>query len=101
MPFLRRATRPKRRRPIATYAANGKGDVAGPRGAEQVSGRDDDRADLSNVPAAGAGCRRRLVPGFGRHEVIIESPRHVASLSELTDAEAELVFRPIAIGFAS
>jgi UDPglucose--hexose-1-phosphate uridylyltransferase len=31
-------------------------------------------------------------PGFGRHEVIIESPRHVASLSELTPAEAELVF---------
>jgi UDPglucose--hexose-1-phosphate uridylyltransferase len=32
------------------------------------------------------------LPGFGRHEVIIESPRHVASLSELTSAEAELVF---------
>jgi UDPglucose--hexose-1-phosphate uridylyltransferase len=32
------------------------------------------------------------IPGFGRHEVIIESPRHVASLSELTLAEAELVF---------
>lgn len=33
-----------------------------------------------------------IIPGFGRHEVIIESPRHVASLSELTDVEAELVF---------
>jgi UDPglucose--hexose-1-phosphate uridylyltransferase len=32
------------------------------------------------------------VPGFGTHEVIIESPRHVASLSELTDAEGEAVF---------
>jgi UDPglucose--hexose-1-phosphate uridylyltransferase len=32
------------------------------------------------------------LPGFGRHEVIIESPRHVASLSELTDAEAEAAF---------
>ena len=31
-------------------------------------------------------------PGFGRHEVIIESPRHVASLSELTPEEAEQVF---------
>jgi UDPglucose--hexose-1-phosphate uridylyltransferase len=31
-------------------------------------------------------------PGFGRHEVIIESPRHVASLSELSDLEAETVF---------
>jgi UDPglucose--hexose-1-phosphate uridylyltransferase len=33
------------------------------------------------------------IPGFGRHEVIIESPRHVASLSELTTTEAELVFQ--------
>jgi UDPglucose--hexose-1-phosphate uridylyltransferase len=32
------------------------------------------------------------VPGFGRHEVIIESPRHVASLSELTPDEAVTVF---------
>jgi UDPglucose--hexose-1-phosphate uridylyltransferase len=32
------------------------------------------------------------IPGFGCHEVIIESPRHVASLSELTDAEAEATF---------
>jgi UDPglucose--hexose-1-phosphate uridylyltransferase len=31
-------------------------------------------------------------PGFGRHEVIVESPRHVASLSELTDAEADATF---------
>ena len=29
--------------------------------------------------------------GFGQHEVIIESPRHVASLTELTPAEARLV----------
>src|SRR6476620_566337 len=32
------------------------------------------------------------LPGFGSHEVIIESPRHVASLSELTDPEAKAVF---------
>jgi UDPglucose--hexose-1-phosphate uridylyltransferase len=32
------------------------------------------------------------VPGFGQHEVIIESPRHVASLSQLTEAEAETTF---------
>jgi len=31
--------------------------------------------------------------GFGCHEVIIESPRHVASLSELTDLEVETTFR--------
>ena len=42
---------------------------------------------LSDVTPAGA------IPGFGRHEVIIESPRHVASLSQLTPAEAEVVFR--------
>lgn len=34
-----------------------------------------------------------MIPGFGRHEVIIESPRHVASLSELTTIEGELVFQ--------
>jgi UDPglucose--hexose-1-phosphate uridylyltransferase len=39
-------------------------------------------------PDASAG----MVPGFGRHEVIIESPRHVASLSELTATEGDLVF---------
>lgn len=33
------------------------------------------------------------LPGVGSHEVIIESPRHVASLSELTEAESELTFR--------
>jgi UDPglucose--hexose-1-phosphate uridylyltransferase len=32
------------------------------------------------------------IPGFGCHEVIIESPRHVVSLAELTPAEAEAVF---------
>lgn len=32
------------------------------------------------------------IPGFGRHEVIIESNRHVASFSGLTDEEAALVF---------
>jgi UDPglucose--hexose-1-phosphate uridylyltransferase len=31
-------------------------------------------------------------PALGQHEVIIESPRHVASLSELTDDECALVF---------
>ena len=32
-------------------------------------------------------------PGWGMHEVIIESPRHVVSMSDLTTAEATLVFR--------
>lgn len=42
------------------------------------------------TPKSDAG--QAAVPGFGHHEVIIESPRHVASLSDLTDAEAELAF---------
>ena len=32
------------------------------------------------------------LPGFGAHEVIIESPRHIATLSELTDLELDAVF---------
>ncbi len=32
-------------------------------------------------------------PGWGTHEVIIESPRHVVSMSELSSQEATLVFR--------
>ena len=39
---------------------------------------------LSDVPG---------LPGFGRHEVIIESPRHVASFTELLPLEAEYVIR--------
>ena len=35
----------------------------------------------------------RPLPGIGSHEVIVESPGHVASLSELTPIESELVFR--------
>lgn len=40
-----------------------------------------------------AGGLFRSMPGVGRHEVIIESPRHVASVSELSAEEAALVFR--------
>ncbi len=43
-------------------------------------------------PLAG-GPTSGIASGFGCHEVIVESPRHVASLSELTDVEVELVFR--------
>ena len=32
------------------------------------------------------------VPGLGAHEVIIESPQHVVSFSELSDLQAELTF---------
>ena len=33
-----------------------------------------------------------IMPGQGAHEVIIESPRHVVSFSELTDEQAEFTF---------
>jgi UDPglucose--hexose-1-phosphate uridylyltransferase len=47
---------------------------------------------LGSASSSGSADLTGTIPGFGRHEVIIESPRHVASLSELTTTEAELVF---------
>jgi UDPglucose--hexose-1-phosphate uridylyltransferase len=46
------------------------------------------------VPSAPDGTRSvpTTYPALGRHEVIIESPEHVASLSELDDAELDAVF---------
>src|SRR5437762_8390371 len=55
-------------------------------------------ASLSSAPSPegrgifGNGPGSAPMPGFGSHEVIIESPRHVASLSELTDPEVQAVF---------
>ena len=60
---------------IATYGANGKGTWL-----------------VRVVPNKFPAVTPDQPSGFGRHEVIVESPRHVASLSELTDAEAQLVF---------
>jgi UDPglucose--hexose-1-phosphate uridylyltransferase len=39
-----------------------------------------------------ADCLFRTAPALGEHEVIIESPRHVVSLTDLTPAERELLF---------
>jgi UDPglucose--hexose-1-phosphate uridylyltransferase len=77
---------------IATYGADGKAKWlvrVVPNKFPAVStenGRPASAGPIAASTAAGS------VPGFGRHEVIIESPRHVASLSELTDAEAEATF---------
>ena len=60
---------------IATYGANGKAPWL-----------------VRVVPNKFPAVTTEQTSGFGRHEVIIESPRHVASLSELTDVEAESVF---------
>jgi UDPglucose--hexose-1-phosphate uridylyltransferase len=48
----------------------------------------DANGSATAAPEAGEACQ----PGFGAHEVIIESPEHVASLSELTDLEVLTVF---------
>jgi UDPglucose--hexose-1-phosphate uridylyltransferase len=36
---------------------------------------------------------RKSVPGFGRHEVIVDAPRHILSISEMTDHEVIDMFR--------
>src|SRR5262245_7836809 len=79
---------------VATYPANGKGGGwlvrVVPNKYPAVT------ADLATCPTCqplSPEVAPAAVPGFGRHEVIIESPRHVASLSELTPQEAEMVFR--------
>src|SRR5262245_42044320 len=70
---------------IATYAANGKARWL-------VRVVPNKYPALSNggsapqFPALAAPLAVPL-PGFGCHEVIIESPRHIASLSQLTDRE--------------
>jgi UDPglucose--hexose-1-phosphate uridylyltransferase len=77
---------------VATYPANGKGGWlvrVVPNKYPAVS------ADLAPCPTCqplSADSAQDAMPGFGRHEVIIESPRHVASLSDLTPQEAEAVF---------
>lgn len=38
-------------------------------------------------------CLLPSTPALGEHEVIIEAPRHVASLTELTPSETELLFQ--------
>jgi UDPglucose--hexose-1-phosphate uridylyltransferase len=47
---------------------------------------------LASSEASGANGGAACMPGFGLHEVIIESPEHFASLSELSDTEVETVF---------
>ncbi len=44
-------------------------------------------------PECNDDCLFRAAPALGQHEVIIESPRHVVSLTDLTPAETELLFR--------
>jgi UDPglucose--hexose-1-phosphate uridylyltransferase len=78
---------------VATYAANGTSDWS-----VRVVPNKYPAVTLETPPCPSCqplagGPTSGSAAGFGAHEVIIESPRHVASLSELTDAEIELVFR--------
>lgn len=76
---------------IASYGANGHGKWL----ARVVPNK---YPAVAAAPTAGSTSDYRIngypasMPGFGTHEVIIESPRHIASLSELTDAELLAVF---------
>lgn len=77
---------------IATYAANGSGEWLVrviPNKFPAVTATQPACPSCQPFSPATSG---GPVPGFGQHEVIIESPRHVASLSQLTDAEAETTF---------
>src|SRR5204863_319879 len=82
---------------IASYSSNGKGKWlvrVVPNKFPAVTTQASSVAGIVPTPSAFNGTRSgpTTVPGFGSHEVIIESPRHVASLSELTDPEVEAVF---------
>jgi len=75
---------------IATFGANGKGKWLTrvvPNKFPAVTVSDPPPRNLFSTTGENVAA-----PGFGRHEVIIESPRHVASLSDLTEAEAEAAF---------
>jgi UDPglucose--hexose-1-phosphate uridylyltransferase len=77
--------------PIASYEASGRGTWL----ARVVPNKYPAVAScppLEKNRGGGINGHPKSLPGFGTHEVIIESPRHVASLSELTDAELKAVF---------
>ena len=77
---------------IATYSANGKGKWLVRVVPNKFPAVTQEHSPPANHPGGTTGQSPVSAPGFGSHEVIIESPRHVASLSELTDAEAQAVF---------
>jgi len=77
---------------VATYPANGKGGWTVRVVPNKYPAVTPDASACPTCQPLSPVVVSAAVPGFGRHEVIIESPRHVASLSELTSAEAEAVF---------
>src|SRR6185503_12976596 len=77
---------------VASYTANGKGKWLVRVVPNKYPAVTTDALPCPTCQPLSLGATAGMVPGFGRHEVIIESPRHVASLSELTPVEAELVF---------
>ncbi len=80
---------------IASYSSNGKGKWlvrVVPNKFPAVTPDQASQGPASHHSALTTHHSPSPAPGFGSHEVIIESPRHVASLSDLTDAEAQAVF---------
>jgi UDPglucose--hexose-1-phosphate uridylyltransferase len=75
---------------IATYAANGKGHWLVRVVPNKFPAVTPDAAAPDGSPASTTTAMP--APAFGRHEVIVESPRHVGSLSDLTDEEAHATF---------
>ena len=82
-PFCAGQRAPTRRRPCYEQTRCAR-PLARPRRAEQVSGGDAARRSIARPCAAS----RRRQPGFGVHEVIIESPRHVDRTSGALDVRS-------------
>jgi UDPglucose--hexose-1-phosphate uridylyltransferase len=77
---------------VATYPANGKGGWSVRVVPNKYPAVTPEAAACPTCQPLSPQAVPTAVPGFGRHEVIIESPRHVASLSELTLPEVQVVF---------
>jgi UDPglucose--hexose-1-phosphate uridylyltransferase len=78
---------------VATYSANGKGQWLVRVVPNKYPAVTLDQPLCPTCQPLDTAAGQATATGFGCHEVIIESPRHVASLSELNDIEAEIVFR--------
>jgi len=78
--------------PVASYSANGKDSWLVRVVPNKYPAVLTDTAPCPTCQPLSLSAASGAMPGFGRHEVIIESRRHVASLSELDDSEAELTF---------
>jgi len=51
----------------------------------------------NEAPFAQSVPLKEASPGFGAHEVIVDTPRHILSVAEMTDTEVEAMFRMYAV----